>query len=450
MALQHALRRKILSRISPTPSEAAEEKRFALSLAERLARAFGAKIKIHFVGSTARDTGLRGDKDVDLFVSFPRSLKKEEIVARTIAVTKKTIRARWEMHYAEHPYLQAEVGGAGGFKVEVIPCFATRPHEKLKSAVDRSPLHMTYLQERLTRAQREDVRLLKQLLKAHGVYGAEARVGGFSGLLCEYLVLNYRSLDGLMREAAQWKPQVVIDIEGHYAGEKPPFAEPLVFIDAIDRNRNAAAPVTETTLHKFILLAREYKAKPTEALFFPKRRAYSKHQVLAAMRKRGTDFLLLEFRPPRVVEDILYPQLARTTQSLRKQLEAREWRVLGAAHYAAGNRGFILLELESLSRARLARVYGPPVAHADAVRDFLRAHRAPLRGPFVEGARVVVEEERGVVDAQAFLKQALKKPVALGVASHLRAPLRSARFRRGAKVGNAGREALACAADYLF
>jgi hypothetical protein len=55
-----------------------------------------------------------------------------------------------------------------------------------------------------------------------------------------------------------------------------------------------------------------------------------------------------------------------------------------------------------------------------------------------------------VVDAQAFLKQALKKPVALGVASHLRAPLRSARFRRGAKVGNAGREALACAADYLF
>ena len=456
MAMQRALRKKILERISPTPSEAAAEKRFALSLSEKLARAFaskGSKVKIHFVGSTARDTGLQGDKDIDLFVSFPRSLKKEEIVAKTIAITKKTIRARWEMHYAEHPYLQAVVDG---FEVEVIPCFATKPHEKLKSAVDRSPLHMLYLQERLTRAQREDVRLLKQLLKAHAIYGAEARIGGFSGLLCEYLVLNYRSLETLMKNAANWKPQVVIDIEGHYAKEKTPFTEPLVLIDAIDRNRNAAAPVTQTALHKFILLAREYSRKPNEALFFPKKRVYSKAEILSAMKKRGTDFLLLEFRAPRIVDDILWPQLARTAHSLRKQLEQRDWSVSGTTHFADDKTrgGFILIELESLERPRLARVYGPPVTHEDDVKKFLAAHKKPLRGPFVDGARVAVEEKRALVDARVFLKKALEQPVKIGVASYLRAPLRKAKYWTNEKTVSAasarGAGALEGIAEYLF
>ncbi len=452
MALPRALRKKILERISPTPDEAANEKRFALSLSEKLARAFAKgknkeKVKIHFVGSTARDTGLRGDKDIDLFVSFPRSKTKEEIVARTIATTKKTVRTRWEMHYAEHPYLQ---GVVEGFEVEVIPCFATKPHEKLKSAVDRSPLHMLYLQAKLTKTQREDVRLLKQLLKAHGIYGAEARIGGFSGLLCEYLVLNYRSLDGLMRAAAQWKPPVAIDLEGHYAGEKPPFSEPLVFVDAIDRNRNAAAPVTQTALHEFILLAREYAKRPGEALFFPKKKVYSKQQVLAAMRKRGTDFLLLEFKAPKIVDDILWPQLARTAASLRKQLAARDWKILGATHFVdeKNNKGFILLELESFERPRLARVYGPPVTRQEDVKRFLRAHKKPLRGPFVDGARAVIEEKRSVVDAQAFLKNALKQPVKIGVASYLRQPLRKTRYFENA--GAAKSETLEGIAEYLF
>jgi tRNA nucleotidyltransferase (CCA-adding enzyme) len=292
---------------------------------------------------------------------------------------------------------------------------------------------------------------LKQLLKAREIYGAEARVGGFSGLLCEYLVLNYRSLDGLTKAAAAWKPQVVIDLEGHYSGEKPPFSEPLVFIDAIDRNRNAAAPVTRESLDEFILLARDYAKAPKEELFFPKKRVYSKQQVLAAMKKRGTDFLLIEFASPRgLVDDILWPQLARTAQSLRKQLNQRDWRTLGTTHFLdeKNGDGFILVELESLERPRVAKILGPPVEREEDVKRFMKAHPHPLKKPRAENGRAVIEEKRSQTNAAEFLRSALKQPVKIGVASHLRAPLRKAVFRANADAVRS--EALDAIAEYLF
>jgi tRNA nucleotidyltransferase (CCA-adding enzyme) len=38
-----------------------------------------------------------------------------------------------------------------------------------------------------------EVRLLKKFMKGTGVYGAEIKIGGFSGYLCELLILKYRS-----------------------------------------------------------------------------------------------------------------------------------------------------------------------------------------------------------------------------------------------------------------
>ena len=190
---------------------------------------------------------------------------------------------------------------------------------------------------------------------------------------------------------------------------------------------------------------------PKETLFFPKKRVYSKAEVLAAMKKRGTDFLLLEFQVPRgLVDDILWPQLARTTQSLRKQLETRDWKPLGTAHFVdeTSNKGFILIELETLERPKLIRIYGPPVEREEDVKRFLKAHKKPLREPFVQGQRIVIEEKRLLIDAQKFLKNALKQPVKIGVASFLRRGMRNARFTENAKA--VAENTLEEIAKYLF
>ena len=439
-----AVAEKVSKKITPTKSEADSEKAFAAGVSAALSKNLPKQCRMCFVGSAARDTGLRGDNDIDLFVSFPRSFSKEEIVAKTFKATRRALKAKWEKHYAEHPYLQAQ---HGAFRVEVIPCFETSPHEELKSAVDRSPLHMDYLQKRLTETQRRDVRVLKQFLKNAGLYGAELRVQGFSGLVCEYLVLNYRSFRNLVEAAAQWIPPVVVDMEGYYAERRHPFAEPLVVIDAIDKNRNAAAVVSETNLCKFIALCRAFRSKPSVSFFFGKRRKHSASEISRALRSRGTAIVILKIAAPKLVEDILYPQLHKTERALSRHLALQDFRMLGTASFMAEDGAFFVVECESAERPRLKRVQGPPVSAAKAVADFVRAHKAAHRGPYIEGGRVFAERLRAVTFLETEIGALLRSPESWGAASHFVKPLKKAKF---APPLSLKAEAMQGLAAYLF
>ena len=334
---------KIAVGISPSKQELEAEKTFARSVITKLESKLPKTCNVSFVGSAARDTGLRGDRDIDLFAAFPREMDEEVIVKKTFNAAKTAVKAKWITHYAEHPYLQTTISG---FKVEVIPCFQVEPHSGIKSAVDRSPLHMQYLEKKLTQRQRRDVRVLKKLLKVHQIYGAEVEVGGFSGLVCEQLMLKYGGLENLLREAAKWTPPIYIDYEGTWNAEnksgkmelnhKFPEAK-LVLIDVIDRNRNAAAAVSPQSLAKFILLARAFVKKPSESFFNEKKISHSAIKVQQLLQSRGTTFVAVQMKKPDVIEDILFPQLKRSEKNICRELKKLGFAVLGSCdNYAKG------------------------------------------------------------------------------------------------------------------
>ena len=433
------LKKKVLQKISPDASEAREEKAFALKLKAVLERICADRVS--FVGSAARDTGLKGDRDIDLFVQFPSHLEEEYIVKKTFDYARKHIKANWIIRYAEHPYLQAQIGN---FKVEIIPCFVAKPHEGIKSAVDRSPLHMDYLQKKLSPKQREDVRVLKQFLKNSNLYGAEISVKGFSGLVCEYLVLNYRSFEGVVENAAKWRPPVRIDIEG---SSKKQFSEPLVIVDAIDRNRNAAAVVSETNVARFIALCQAFsKNSSSEKFFFSQPKQKTKAEIKSAWKKRSTQIALVEFAAPELVEDILIPQLKKTQEHAFKHLVLEGYSLIDSASFVENGKGFLLFEFSWDKKPRVKKITGPPAWNEKAVSQFLKGKKA-LRGPFVEGSKIV-EEIAGEGNALETLGELKTKAVKWGVASHLISPLRKAVVRKNEGVFEA--RCLKGLQDYFF
>jgi tRNA nucleotidyltransferase (CCA-adding enzyme) len=66
------------------------------------------------------------------------------------------------------------------------------PNLEWLSATDRTPF-IHYVKKRLGKTLQDDVRLLKKFMQGIKVYGAEIKTGGFSGYLCELLILHYGS-----------------------------------------------------------------------------------------------------------------------------------------------------------------------------------------------------------------------------------------------------------------
>lgn len=433
--------------ITPTAEEAKLDREFASKFARDLIKALDEPgAEACFVGSAARDTGIRGDRDIDIFLKFPRKHSEEYIVKKTFAAVRKTVDADWVTHYAEHPYLKAKVEG---FDLEVIPCFQLEEHGELKSAVDRTPLHMTYLQDRLTKAQRRDVRLLKKLLKTARIYGAEISIQGFSGLLCEYLILDYRSLLNLIDSAGKWKPQVFVDLEGFYASTKPEFDAPLVLIDAIDKKRNVAAVVSEENFAKFVALCQAFKRAPSRDFFFaPKARKPTRKLITSRITARGTAIVLLTFEKPDVIEDILVPQIRKTAGSLVKRMQMAGFQIVDHSYYRADRCG-IIIELTHLNRPALRAVQGPFVWDEASCRRFAKAHEKPLRGLFVRGSRVFAEEAVKKTDALDYLAGLLSKPGSFSTGSRLIKPLKNAMLLTGKDCANVSDSELPALWSYL-
>ncbi|HIH01186.1 TPA: CCA tRNA nucleotidyltransferase, partial [Thermoplasmata archaeon] len=247
--------REVLKRVKPS----AAEDRKVLAAVDRLvpevmdaASEVGAHIEPQLVGSVAKGTHLKGP-DIDLFMLFPESTPLDELRRLGVGIGRRVLGG--EEHYAQHPYVR---GTFSGFQVDLVPCFRVRDPMKKMSAVDRTPFHTTFVRANLRKDQRDDVRLLKRFMKGIGCYGAEAKVQGFSGYLCELLVMRFESFDGVLRAASEWTKGVALHLPEHPGAE---FDEPMTFIDPVDSERNVASAVSTDSLRTFILAARTYIAR---------------------------------------------------------------------------------------------------------------------------------------------------------------------------------------------
>ncbi|MCX6778141.1 MAG: CCA tRNA nucleotidyltransferase, partial [Candidatus Micrarchaeota archaeon] len=386
---------KVIPKVKPTPEEADEEAEFARVLIEKIRRTLPAGIGVEMVGSMAKGTDTRGEKDFDIFLLFPNTYTIKDLEVMGLMYAKRAIKPhKWEIGYAEHPYLKAKVGK---YDVEIVPSYKITDVKEMASAVDRSQLHSEYILRNMPQKMKDDVRLLKRFMRNHDVYGAELKTEGFSGYLCELLVLNYGGIHELLHEAAKWRKPVFIDVEKHYGGKEfgDKFVTPLVVIDPVDRNRNVAAVVSETSMYRFVHAAREFIRKPSEEFFFRKKEILTASEARRAVGRRSAKLVCLHFKAPDVVSDILWPQLRKARDSMVKQLELAGFKLMGADHWTDEDESCaIVLDFEVWELPKVVKLLGPDVHHEEGIGNFLKKHKNALSEPWIEGSKVAIMESR--------------------------------------------------------
>ncbi len=405
-------------KISPT----AEERKKILAIAKELERkvAVSAKKKgieavVRVEGSVAKDTWLKEEPDIDVFMCLPPTIPRKTLGAVSLEIAREATDGwRQVERFAEHPYLEAFVEG---FRVNIVPCYCAGQGEWL-SATDRTPFHTDYVNKRLNASLRCEVRLLKRFLQGIRVYGAEIKVGGFSGYLCELLVIHYGSFVGTLEALAKCAVRMVIDIENYYAGRERElrllFDEPLVVIDPVDKGRNVASAVKLQKIYTLIGAARAFLETPSDRFFFPpKTEALSTKELQEKLKQRGSDCLFLTFRNLNAVPDILWGQLYKTQRSLRKLLELNDFKVLRDVVWNDEKTlSAFVFELEQCTIHRVRKHLGPPLERDEESANFLSKYvdnGSVVSGPFIEDGRWVVEVPRKYTDAVAFLCEKLRK-----------------------------------------
>lgn len=351
-------------------------------------------IEVRLVGSFAKDTFL-SDPDLDLFLLFPEGTSHETLERTGLKIGSEILNG---VHmYSEHPYTR---GVFRGIDVDMVPSIMIKTTAKLQTSVDRTPFHTEYVLARMTPAQKDQVRLLKAFMKGIEAYGAEPNTRGFSGYLCELLVLHYGDFVGVLKGSASWKEGTTIALEKRGA----PMVDPLIVYDPVDERRNAASAVHLDTMALFIVAAKAYLANPTEKFFFPRdRKPMTPEELNTLAFKHGSRIVTVTFKRPDVIEDNLYSQLWKTRYALTKKLNEFDYNVLHCVHTMKSQTLVIAFEIERDVLSKTFKHSGPPVWVRTA-ESFLNKWKDNEYGkPFIEDGCWTVISERLYFTAQEML-----------------------------------------------
>lgn len=367
-------------RVSPD----SKEEQSLLAIAEALLRNIRDIVKEEgldaepvLVGSVSKGTYL--DPDIDVFISFNRRYDRESMVAAALGIGHRVLPDAIE-RYAEHPYVSGHIDGV---KIDVVPCYRIEKGEKIISAVDRSPLHTRYVLDNLAESRRGEVRLLKAFMKTAGIYGSEVMTRGFSGYVCELLIIKHGTFLDTIRSFSVSRGRYVIS--GDSADLKK-FREPAVIIDPVDNRRNAAAAIGIESLASMRVLSREFLNDPSEDYFSRQRKK------VPVKMDRGTSFRVFRLRPPAgMIEDTIYPQAERFRNILTEILDEGGFDPVGT-ELLVDDDIEILVECRLSVSPKFFIHMGPP---ADSARthDFITKWktRNDVIGPYIKGDRLYAD-----------------------------------------------------------
>jgi len=363
------------------------------------------KIKARAVlgGSIAKGTFLKDDYDCDIFVKFNLSYRKKDISDLLEKILK--IFPKAEKIHGSRDYFQFNTKN---IMFEVVPVLDIKKAEQAVNITDCSPLHVKWVRDNLKKNPKlaDEIRLAKAFCKACNVYGAESYMRGFSGHVLDILVIYYGGFIPLLENAVKWKEQEVIDFNNYYDGNtlerlNKSKVGPLIVIDPIQPERNAAAVLSRKNFLLFKKFASDFLKKPSKK-FFEK-----KEVTIEELKKKskGKKLVLLDVGTLDGKEDVVGSKLLKAFNYINKKLLLNDF-----ALYEKGWKWdkkkkalfWFILKDEILSE--YFKRIGPPTKNKENVKAFMKKHKKT----FIQGKRICANVKRSFRKPEELIKT-LKK-----------------------------------------
>ncbi len=355
-------------------------------------------------GSGAKGTWLK-TFDADIFVLFDYAKykdKSDELSNMLEKILKKKFRNIIRLH-GSRDYFQIK---ENKFTFEIVPILSIRKAEQAKNITDVSPLHSKWVLRHKKLV--DEIKLTKQFCQAQNLYGAESYIRGFSGYICEILTVYYGSFLNLIRNAAKWQDKIVIDAERYYKGKDvfklvntSKLASPLIIIDPVQKDRNAAAALSQEKFDLFKKSAKEFLKNPSKRFFIREDIA----DVFKKIKNRSSILIEIGAVPLSGKADVVGNKLLKIYEFFVQKLQKHGFKLLksGWAWDRKANPAFYFL----IGKAPLSKtviIEGPPLSIKQHVEHFRKMHR----NTYSKNHKVYAIEKREYIKPEGLLKEMIK------------------------------------------
>ena len=361
-------------------------------------------IKAILGGSGAKGTWLK-TFDADIFVLFYYSKFKEksdklsDILEK---ILKKKFKNVKRLH-GSRDYFQIK---QGNFTFEIVPILKISKAEQAKNITDVSPLHSKWVLKHKRLAN--EMKLTKQFCQAQNVYGAESYIRGFSGYICEIITVYYGSFLNLIKNSAKWQSKVVIDVEKYYKGNDvfklvniSKLVSPLIVIDPVQKDRNAAAALSNEKFEAFKKATREFLNKSSKDFFVKK----DLKSLFLSQKPKNNKLIIIKAKQLKGKIDVVGSKLLRIYEFLKEELQKYDFKILKTNwEWDKKNDAIYYFLFDKKPLSKFVKIAGPPLKIKQHIENFKKMHKKA----FVKNRRFFAIDKRKFTKPEDLLKNIAK------------------------------------------
>lgn len=314
-------------------------------------------------GSFAKDTFLKEDHDVDIFVMFNLKHKKEDL---SILLKKILKPFKTDQVHGSRDYFVIK----NAFNFEIVPVLDIKKSGNAQNVTDFSPEHVKWFNKN-GKKYRDEVRIAKKFCKANKIYGAESYINGFSGHVLDILIINYKGFIPLLRASAKWKKKQVIDFYKIHKGNalfnlnKSKTQGNLIVVDPVQPDRNAAAALADEKLALFVNSAKKFLKRPSKRFFTEEKADKEK------LKSKG--YVIIEVISKKGKNDVVGAKLLKAFGFVKKGL--KDFEIKTADWEWNQKKAFFWYLTKNKKLAETIEWPGPPLMMEKSVKDFKKKYR---------------------------------------------------------------------------
>jgi tRNA nucleotidyltransferase (CCA-adding enzyme) len=353
-------------------------------------------------GSGAKGTWLK-TFDADIFVKFNYSKynEKSDQLSDLLSTFLKKHYKITRLH-GSRDYFQIR---ESKFTFEIVPILEIRNAEQARNITDVSPLHSNFVKKHSKLV--DEIRLTKQFFKAAKVYGAESYIRGFSGYVCEILTINYGSFLKLIKVISKWKEKTTVDVKNYYKGKqifmelnKSKLTSPIIVIDPVQKDRNAAAALDHEKFEIIKHRAKEFLKKPSIEFFRVK--TLTEPEI---RKKFGKKVVILKAIPLKKKEDVAGAKMLKAFHYIENELTNYGFEIIESDMLWHQLDGLFYYTLKNDKLPKTKELLGPPVKIKKHAAAFKKKHKNAK----MKKKRLFAIEKRKFPEAKSFVRALIKK-----------------------------------------